>query len=482
MTITSAFNSALSGLNATRAASALVSENIANALTPGYARRSLALAASADTTPGVRIGGVVRHADPVLIANRRATESSYGFTANRQEFFARLSGLTGIPGEAGSLSDRLAAFDSSLVQAASRPESQLRLDNVAVAAGDLVSSITKASDGLADLRRAADREISVQVDALNTALGQVEDLNTRIVALTANGADASGIKDQRRVLIDEINQIVPVKVIERPKGQVSLFSDGGLILLDGSAAEVSFSQTPNLMPHMTLDNGLLSGLSVNGQPIRVGATGGMRGGSLAAQFEIRDVHAVAAQADLDSFARNLVERFQSPAVDPTLGPGDPGLFTDAGAAFDPLDEVGLAGRLQLNALVDPGEAGETWRLRDGFGAAAPGDAGEAGLLRAYSATLENRTTVSSGTLAVNQVSASELAASLVSGFATLQANEDRALSFATASLTEMSRQELADGVDTDAELQTLLIVEQAYEANARVLQTLDELMETLLRL
>jgi len=41
---------------------------------------------------------------------------------------------------------------------------------------------------------------------------------------------------------------------------------------------------------------------------------------------------------------------------------------------------------------------------------------------------------------------------------------------------------MQDGVDTDQEMQTLLIVEQAYAANARVLQTADELIQTLIGL
>ena len=42
--------------------------------------------------------------------------------------------------------------------------------------------------------------------------------------------------------------------------------------------------------------------------------------------------------------------------------------------------------------------------------------------------------------------------------------------------------ELTQGVDTDAELQELMQVEQAYSANARVMQTMDELLKKLMGL
>ena len=46
----------------------------------------------------------------------------------------------------------------------------------------------------------------------------------------------------------------------------------------------------------------------------------------------------------------------------------------------------------------------------------------------------------------------------------------------------MKESELAGGVDTDQELQKLLLIEQAYAANARVIQTADELIQLLIRL
>jgi flagellar hook-associated protein 1 len=41
---------------------------------------------------------------------------------------------------------------------------------------------------------------------------------------------------------------------------------------------------------------------------------------------------------------------------------------------------------------------------------------------------------------------------------------------------------MANGVDTDQEMQKLLIIEQAYSANAKVVQTMDELIQILMGL
>jgi flagellar hook-associated protein 1 FlgK len=48
-----------------------------------------------------------------------------------------------------------------------------------------------------------------------------------------------------------------------------------------------------------------------------------------------------------------------------------------------------------------------------------------------------------------------------------------------AALTEM---EMAEGVDKDQEMQTLLQIEQAYSANVRVIQVVNDMMQTLLEI
>ncbi len=63
MTLSLALHAALSGLTAASRASGVVSENIANALTPGYARRSIILDSQSDVSPGVRVLGIERHVD-----------------------------------------------------------------------------------------------------------------------------------------------------------------------------------------------------------------------------------------------------------------------------------------------------------------------------------------------------------------------------------------------------------------------------------
>lgn len=483
MNMSTALNNALGGLTAASRGAAVVSGNIANALTPGYARRSLELATSQISGHGVRAVGITRHQDPVLIANRRATDADLAQNSALSDFHSRFERFVGPPGEPTSLSSRLSDFENSLITAASLPDSVERLDQVARSASALSDSLNSASENLRQTRSDADRKIGSQVEVLNQTLQDIEDLNARIPNVRSSGGDVGAFLDQRQVLIDKINELIPVNVIARENDRVSIYSDGGLILLEGQAAEFSFTTTGDTRPHMTVANGLLSGLELNGNPVRIsGESAQIRGGALAAQFEIRDELTVEAQGQLDAVARDLIERFETPGLDPTSTPADPGLFTDDGNRFSAAAPAGLASRISLNAVADPDAGGESWRLRTGLGAAAPGDPGNAAQLQAFGAALDNARPVAGAIFGTGNMRAAEIAEALLSKAGAAAHTAETRKAFARTAQSEMARIEAEQGVDTDTELQNLMQIQQTYAANARVISVVDELMETVLRL
>lgn len=263
---------------------------------------------------------------------------------------------------------------------------------------------------------------------------------------------------------------------------IALYSTSGAPLVDGKASEFGFSATRAITAEMNLADGPLSGLTLNGRDMSTGANSLIAGGSLSANFAVRDELAPAAQANLDGLARDLVERFQAAGVDPTLASGAAGLFTDRGAAFDPADEVGLSARLQINAAADPAEGGALWRLRDGLGAATQGASGDATLLRGLRTALITESAPASASLDTGPISLSALASTITSWAAQDRVTVEDQLTFAQSRATTLQEQEQRHGVDTDQELQNLLLIEQSYTANARVIQTIDDMLATLMEL
>ena len=120
MSITSALSSALSGLSVASRQAELLSSNVANATTPGYARRELGLRAAVlgGTGQGVAMTGVTRSLDRQLLAERRLALAGDGDRSLRSALLKRVENSLGSPDNAGSLAARLAAFDQALIEGA----------------------------------------------------------------------------------------------------------------------------------------------------------------------------------------------------------------------------------------------------------------------------------------------------------------------------------------------------------------------------
>ncbi|MFY0682103.1 MAG: flagellar hook-associated protein FlgK [Thalassovita sp.] len=479
MNLSSALSNALSGLSASARGASLVSSNISNALTEGYAARELSLSARAGSTGGVQVDGISRRLDPALLADRRLADADLANAELKLHYLDRLQRMSGTPDDDGGLSARLAAFEASLIEASSRPDSETRLQGVVTAATAVTRVFNDTAMGIQSLRSEIDSSIGTQVSTLNTALAQVEQLNKSIVKAHARSQETAALHDQRQRLIDQISEIVPVKQLNKPSGVVALYSVGGAVLLDVTAVTVDFTVSNAATADKTQANGLLSGLSVGGIPLSSREDGRFGGGSLTALFELRDETLVDAQLQLDTVAMDLATRFET-GLDPTLAVGAPGLFTDQGAVT--ADITGLADRIQINALVDPTQGGNLWRLRDGLGVLIPGEVGDSSLINLMVEQLGHSRLGANSSLGPSEKTSSEMGAAFLSAVAVRAHIGEDNRSYRAAHQAALKEAELANGVDTDHELQNLLLIEQTYAANARMVQTVDEMLDALMRI
>ncbi len=481
--ISSALSNATSGLRATQRRAELVSNNIANALTPGYSRREIVVnERGINGGGGVIIDGVKRADDPVLTRERRGAESVVAREQLVAETHTTFNNALGDPEDPFSFFAQYSNLESSLRSLANTPESIPLQDQVLQSAKTLTNSFNDLSTKTQDLRLSSDQAIARAVNDTNAALNEIVELNTEISALEVGGQDASSLKDQRKRLIDQISDVIPVKEIKREFGRVDIMTDQGVFLVSETARQIDFNPAFSMDASVSFGGGGLSGLSVEGVDITPGVGSmGPTQGAIAGHFEIRDEIAPDFQTKIDALARDLIERFEG--IDATLPPGSPGLFTDAGGVFDPLNEVGLAGRIAVNTIIDPSQGGDTTLLRDGFGAAGPGPSGNATFIRTMLDSLTELRTPPVGAEVSGQQSAAGLAASFTSRIGSSSVIADRTLATSSARATGLADAELAvTAVDTDAELQQLLEIEQAYAANARVIQTAEQMLQTLMEL
>lgn len=485
MSISSAISNAVSGLTAASRGTEVVSTNVANARTEGYARRELELSARVyERGGGVSIDGIRRMINESLLADNRLARAQLGSSDTIASFHAALEGAIGTATEAGSLGSLLTSFDAALVSAAARPDSDTRLAAVLDSARTLTQKINGIANAVQSARTSAEQTIANDVARLNSALDQVTSLNKQIASLSAQGKDASSLMDSRQRVIDGISAIVPLRQVPRDHGQVALFTTGGAILLDGTVpARIGFSRADPVTVGMSLAAGTLSNLTFNGKELTSFQQSAMfSGGTLSANFAIRDDLAPEAQRHIDAYARDLYDRLSSPDIDSTISVGEGGLFTDNQGAFLPVNETGFANRIAISAQADPASGGQLWRLRAGINAAGAGDVGESSLLNRMSAALSASRAPNSPNLSSSLRTLHSLTAELSSGAASSRIRSEAAALQNAAHQESLYTALLADGVDTDKEMESLLALESAYAANAKVFQTANDMLDTILRL
>ncbi len=484
MSINVAMNSAVSGLTAAARGVQVASGNVANAMNEGYAPRSLQLgtAVLGGMGAGVRVLGVERQVDPVLTALVRQAGADRAGAEAGARFWTDFENAVGAPGDPFALAGRVAAFEAALVAAANRPDMDQRLAAVGTAAGAMVQEFDSLQRHVQQARLDADGAIARDVAELNDGLAHLARLNGDIVSMRASGEPPLALMDERQNLITRLSEIVPIREYNSPEGRSILYTDGGQLLLDVTPSVIGFTPSTAIEPGMTLAGGTLSGLTLNGKPVANPGNGGpFGGGRLAARFDVRDTQGVAAQTALDRMAADLIARFEAPGTDPSA-PGGPGLFTDQGGPLDPAAPPGLAGRLALNPLVQPELGGHLWHLREGLGAdpAGPrGPVGDATQINRWIEALQRPLAPAPG---MAETSFGDTVGRELSQISlTRQGFEDRA-SQTSARATELHERVLARGVDTDAEMQRLVLIEQAYAANARLIQVADQMLRRLMEI
>jgi flagellar hook-associated protein 1 FlgK len=491
MSLTIALDAALSGLMAAQRQTALVSRNIANANTPGYVRKEADLRSYVigGEGRGVAVAGIARRIDAML---QRDSRRESGVAAELQAKADSLRGFTnliGQPDEERGIANLMTALANAFQRLGDSPENTVVQRTVVSAAQSLTRGLNAMSAEIARQREAADAAIADSVASVNAALDSLAQLNGQIHKAGAGNQDSTDLEDQRDKLLDTLSQELGITYLSRGDGELIVLTSGGTTLLEGATVHpLSFTRSPQIAAQLSYTPGGpgLSGIAVDGTDIAPGSgyAGEIKSGRLAGLFELRDTLYPQAQAQADEIASTLADVFQR--RDATVAPGATGLFTDNGAAHDrgdPLQVLGLAGRIAVNGAVIPEQGGQLWRVRDGIQAAAPGAPGDTTQVRAFQGAFEESLAFDG---AAGLATAGRLGDYAVS-FAAFQGNqraamEERAEYQGLISNAIDTQRLNVEGVNVDDELQKLLQYEQSYAAAAQVIQAVKTMMDTLLEI
>jgi len=482
LSLSHAINAARSGLQVSGLRADIVATNVANATTPGYVRRSVLLGETiiGSNTAGVHGEGISRATDAILTSERMSLTSDLTKASVLSSTWQSLSARLGDTADGSGLFNLISDFETSLSAAVTSPESSANASGVIDTANALVREFNSLSQYVTDQRAEADREISDGVRVVNDALKQIEMLNGKVAGIDRSSPQAAALLDERQRAVDTISEYLPVQSVARQGGTIDIVTKEGVYLLAGTAREIEFTPSNSFEPGVTLADGDLSGLTVDGLDLTPGAAtySAVSSGLFGALFTLRDTDLPKFGAQLDTVASDLVTRLSDDALDPTKPAGDFGLFVD----LDPAGGAGIAGRLAVNPLVDPTQGGDLSRLRDGLGATTPGPTGNNAILSAMFDALTGVRAVNANGLQ-GQFSSAELAANFSSLTGQARISNEAVLSSTSAQHSIMlEAEQAATGVDVDAEMQDLLLIEQAYAANARVIEIANQMLQRLMEI
>lgn len=247
MSLNGIMSDALSALRTNTTALDVVSSNISNINTPGYAQRVVneQPLVVGGQLQGVDIADVQRVVNQFLQQEALyANAGSAQYTAQTNTF-SQLNGLLGQPGDDTSLTSQLDAVASALGSASLSPNSSTSQQSVVSSLQSFASTISGLSSSITGLQGQVDQQISSSMGTVNGLLSQIYSLNQQVQTASASGDDSSGLLDQRDQAIQSLSQYIGVRVSQQSNGEVSVSTQDGVNLVgNGTYGQLSYSGGP----------------------------------------------------------------------------------------------------------------------------------------------------------------------------------------------------------------------------------------------
>jgi flagellar hook-associated protein 1 FlgK len=314
MSLSQALSIAMSGLRATQLGLSLTSSNVANADTPGYIRKTVnqVQTVSGAIGAGVSVTGINRELDLYLQQQIRTEQSGASYADLRSSILSSLQSIYGTPGATGTLETAFNSLVTAVQGLSTSSDSQSARIGVVNAAQSLTQQLNSMSAGIQSLRSQAESGLNSAVNTANAAMQQIANLNAQLQSGNSTDAAAAALKDQRDQYVDQLSQLMDIRVIDNGDSQIQVFTNSGVQLVGAQASTLSFNPQGTVTPNTQWDAdptkstlGTLTLNLPNGGSLNLIQTNSIRSGTIAGYLELRDNTLVQAQTQLDQFAANM---------------------------------------------------------------------------------------------------------------------------------------------------------------------------------
>jgi flagellar hook-associated protein 1 len=219
--------------------------NISNANTEGYSRQRVnfetlpAYPTGSRNRPqipgqlgqGVQAGSVERIRDSFLDLQYRAENSKAGYWETMSESLYRMESLLNEPSDSG-LANTMDKFWQSLQDLAVNPENTGARSVVVQRGLAVADTFNYLTSNLKSMQKDIGKQVEVTVKDANSLIRQIDRINNQIKELEPHGYLPNDLYDERDRLVDELSGIVNIKVHRVESADSALDIAGGLTRIE----------------------------------------------------------------------------------------------------------------------------------------------------------------------------------------------------------------------------------------------------------
>jgi flagellar hook-associated protein 1 len=438
-------------LMANRTGLNVTSHNISNASTPGYSRQRVEFEASAPIHEtygylgtGVIIKGITRLRDKFLDQQTRSANDTFADASVQHGLLSQIEASFNEPSDAG-LSAAMTRFFTAFQDLSIHPEESASRNAVLQQGVLLTQSFHRLSSDLTQLKEDLSTDVQSRVDKINQLTKEISELDLKLTGAKAVGADVSDIRDQMDIRIDELSKLADIKITEDSRQSI-MISIGGAVIA---------SRAGNVpLQLVKVGNSIQIKNSSSGNDINVSS------GELGAVLTTYNSTITDHLSKLNQLADAITARVNTVHA-AGFGLGNPpstniSFFTGTGAAGI---EVNSAITSNINLIA----------------ASADGSAGNNEIALQIAGIMNEKI------LDGNSVSVLQYYNGIVSGLGSTINAADNTAKSQELILNQLENQRLSvSGVSLDEEMTNLIKFQRSFDAAARIVTTLDEMMQTLL--
>lgn len=461
-------NLATRSLSTQRQGTEITGHNLANVNNPAYARQRLAISTSLPVPSEMGPQGTGAEGVAIiqlrndlidrqilsetsvkgsLTAQQSAlqyAQANLGQQIDRQAAAGGATGVSGQNGIAGDLSSLFNSFQSLSTNPTSTAERQVLL----MKAQDLSTQFNQVSKRLGDVNTLLNDSVNSDVNTANNIVGEISKLNEQIVRIENGGGEANDLRDIRQQRLEDLGRMVNISTTEQPSGALDVSIDG-----------IAMTSGGNVLERLETYDGGSGQLFVRAQ--NAGVPLNITGGSIHGTIDARDGALSSMRGSLDTLASELISQVN--AVHQT----GYGLSGSTGEVFFEGTDAATM-KVNANLVADP------TRIQASGVSGATGDNQVALAI----AQLANKPIGILGNQTFSQnygQTVARLGESLA-GVNTQLDNQD------IVEKMLIRQRDSVSGVSLDEEMTDLIRFQKAFEASARLVSLVDEMLDTVVNM